>query len=90
MVGACDLFLEIRKCRSPEEVRLQRIAAAINYRALLAVLEAAKPGVPYAELARASTAKGLLWSSRYRGEHVPARFTLKNNSFFLQEGKQYI
>lgn len=102
VVDAYDLFVEIRKVRTPEEVRLQRVAAWMNQQAIEAVLEAAAPGLPYSELARlyrtvfarhggrATSDKGLLWTSQYKGEHVPTHFTLKNNDFRLEEGKQYI
>lgn len=102
VVDAYDTFVEIRKVRSAEEVRLHRLGALINYKAITEVLEAAAPGVAYSELARlyrriwaehggrATSDKGLLWASKYKGEHVPAHFTLKNNDFPLETGRQYI
>jgi Xaa-Pro aminopeptidase len=102
VVDAYDLFIEIRKVRTPEELRLHRVAARINQEAIEQVLNAAEPGLPYSELARiyrtvfaqhggrVTSDKGLLWTSQYKGEHVPAHFTLKNNDFRLEEGKQYI
>ncbi|MEW6470690.1 MAG: M24 family metallopeptidase [Actinomycetota bacterium] len=102
VVDAYNTFIEIRKVRSPEELRLHRLGALINYKAITEVLDAAAPGVSYSELARlyrrvwaehggrATSDKGLLWASTYKGEHVPVHFTLKNNDFPLEHGKQYI
>lgn len=102
VVDAYDIFMEIRKVRTPEELRLHRAGALINYQAISQVLEAAAPGVRYSELARlyrrvwadhggrATSDKGLLWASTYKGEYVPAHFTMKNNDFALEQGKQYI
>jgi hypothetical protein len=52
VVDAYDIFIEIRKVRTSEELRLHRIAAKINQEAIEAVLEAAEPSLPYSELAR--------------------------------------
>lgn len=102
IVDGYDLFVEIRKVRSPHELTLHRLGARINQTAIERVLEAAEPGIPYSELAkiyrmtwaefggRATSDKGLLWTSTYKGEHVPAHFTLKNNDFRLEEGRMYI
>ncbi|HEY0675982.1 MAG TPA: hypothetical protein VGD25_07210, partial [Immundisolibacter sp.] len=73
VIDGHDLLTDIQKVSTPDEIALMQEGASINQRALEQVIEAARPGVRWEELAHIyrvalaergavpTTDKGLMW-----------------------------
>ncbi|MGH8595752.1 MAG: M24 family metallopeptidase, partial [Gammaproteobacteria bacterium] len=102
VVDAHQLFWEIRKVRTPTEIRLCSYAARANQAALDAVIKAMRPGVNWRDLAylykdgwtrhggRSVSDKGLFWGGKFRNEYIPDTFFMPDNDFTIEAGKYYV
>jgi Xaa-Pro aminopeptidase len=102
VIDGHDLLTDIQKVSTPDEIALMQEGASINQRALEKVIEAARPGVRWEELAHIyrvalaergavpTTDKGLMWGSHYKGEHIVDSFYLPRSDFALEAGRAYI
>jgi Xaa-Pro aminopeptidase len=102
VVDAHTLFWNIRKVRTPRELRHLSYAARANDAALRAVIAEMRPGVNWRDLAylykdtwtrfggRAVSDKGLLWGGLFKGEYVPDTFFMPDNDFTIEAGRYYV
>lgn len=102
VVDAHQLFWEIRKVRTPTEIRLCSYAARVNQRALDAVIKEMRPGVNWRDLAylykdvwvrhggRSVSDKGLFWGGKFKDEYIADTFFMPDNDFRIEEGKYYV
>jgi Xaa-Pro aminopeptidase len=102
VVDAHAVFWDIRKVRTPPELRLLSYAARANQAALTAVIGEMRPGVNWRDLAylykdtwtrhggRAVSDKGLLWGGRFKGGYIPDTFFMPDNDFTIEGGNYYI
>jgi len=102
IVDAFKMIMNVRKARTPQELRMLSYSARVNHLGLEAVIEAMRPGMKWSELAYlfketwikhgGSTVsdKGLFWGGAYKGQYIPDAFYLPDNDFVLEEGKYYL
>ncbi|MBS4730374.1 aminopeptidase P family protein [Mycobacterium sp. SM1] len=102
VVDAHQIFWDIRKVRTRQELKLLSNSARINQIALGAVIKEMRPGVNWRDLAylykntwtrhggRSVSDKGLFWGGKFGDEYVADSFFMPNNDFELEEGKFYV